>query len=237
MKKNCASFLALCLPLLFSGCDLFNSPKKEINRELGELRIHIKNKEWKKAAAYLTRDFQWTASNGRHFQRHGAREFFRSIAKIPRQRNLYFKIISIKRITDQKYAAKVACRFQINSGTSDVDNVNWTARQTWIKGKKWQLAAVVDLEAKHGNRGRSYDTDPKKGGSRRRTSSRSRSTSRQRTSRKSSSTAQRSVGGDVGSFVDYATGYTPLKIKQNAKSRINKLQQQRDSRLKKSLGQ
>ena len=40
---------------------------------------------------------------------------------------------------------------------------------------------------------------------------------------------------DVGSFADYATGVTPLKVKQHSRSKIDKLQEEQNKRLRDAL--
>ena len=96
------------------------------------------------------------------------------------------------------------------------DNVSWQMKQKWeYVGGQWMLTEVKDMSEKVGVKGRKFNTNPpSKKAKRQRSSANQKRTATRRQQKRASSR----TGG--GSFIDYATGGTPLKVEEKSRTRV-----------------
>ncbi len=235
MRRNhrrCRRFLCVLMisPLLFSGCDfltIFQNQKKLVKQRISRFTALVAKGDWKSVQKMMTNKFIYEAVNGGKFRdqknkAYGKIMFIKSMRGVPSHRNFYTTVESVIKLKESgDVIAIVKARLRIHIGIDKFDNVTWRMKQKWHKvNDAWMLSEVKDLTEKMGTHGRVYKTHPRSKNSRAGAASKTR--------------RRPGIAGEVDSFADYATGYTPLKIREESRTRLGKIIRERQKRMQRN---
>ncbi|MFT5128527.1 MAG: hypothetical protein ACI8W8_002138 [Rhodothermales bacterium] len=171
------------LSLSITSCkliEMLTDHEKEVESKLNKMKVNITHKKWKDIFAATTKDFAFYHVNGKKYSRamdkgrvvnYGHRIFRSRILELPDAWvDFRMKPTKMTKINDERFLAEVEMRLRIRIHASDIDNIVWMTRQSWVKettrgkagGEKfvWKLKEYHELTQKVGSRGRVFAPGP-----------------------------------------------------------------------------
>jgi hypothetical protein len=209
---------ALLVALLLAGCGLLGG-SKQVQDRIDHLAGMIDNDRWDDVDPILTADFAYTNLDNKTWtsakdKPAGTTAFKNSVMAVKNRIGFKLEIISLRQLDSGRYYAQVRAVAAVERLDSTEKGVRWTQGQTWAKASKlWRLASVKELSAKENIQPASPQpataANPTRPGD--------------QPVRPSTAAT---VGAEINSGLDYATGTTQLKTKQNITRRLGEINKQ-----------
>lgn len=132
--------------LLCSGCSLLVSKKRQLKRYVHNFNVALAAQEWKKAATFMSRDFEYTPYQGRSYGGNSPKAYLKHINDL-KGTDLILTINEIEEISETKMLV-TATRQVRNAGAASTTNRFWEITMLWQlspDGKKWMLMEIKQI--------------------------------------------------------------------------------------------